>query len=259
MRKALREAKIHSSWINPNKLYEDAVDHFIRSVLDPSPDNRFLRELTGFVDRIKAAGMWNSLSQTVLKIASPGVPDLYQGNEIWDFSLVDPDNRRPVDFLRRRQLLQHVQQRQGQGARSLIEELTQDPGDGAIKMYITSRAFCFRKSNRELMAKGSYIPLRGGGARQQHVISFARAIGRRAAIAVAGRFFMALDAAERMPTGAEVWSDTALLLRRDLSCPAYRDVFSQHTIETAQWNGKRVLPLAEVFAHLPVALLEGIA
>jgi (1->4)-alpha-D-glucan 1-alpha-D-glucosylmutase len=217
MRKALREAKIHSSWINPNKLYEDAVDHFIRSSLEPSPDNRFLRELTGFVDRIKAAGMWNSLSQTVLKIASPGVPDLYQGNEIWDFSLVDPDNRRPVDFLRRRQLLKNLQQKQGQGGASIIEELTQDPTDGAIKMYITSRAFCFRKSNRELMAKGSYIPLRGAGARQQHVIGFARTMERHAAIAVAGR------------------------------------------IETVPWDGKRALPLAEVFAHLPVALLEGLA
>ncbi|MEI9974648.1 MAG: hypothetical protein WDO73_22935 [Ignavibacteriota bacterium] len=98
MLKALREGKTHSSWINPNQPYEEAVDRFVRAVLDPAQDNGFLQEFTAFVNRIKSAGLWNSLSQTLLKIASPGVPDFYQGTEIWDFSLVDPDNRRPVDY-----------------------------------------------------------------------------------------------------------------------------------------------------------------
>ena len=258
MRKALREAKIHSSWINPNGPHEEAVDRFVRLALEPSPENGFLREFTGFVARIKAAGMWNSLSQALLKIASPGVPDFYQGNEIWDFSLVDPDNRRPVDYSWRCRLLEGLRETQGHGTLPLIEELTRDLTDGAIKLYVISRALCFRKSNRDLFAKGSYIPLRATGSRQNHVIGFARGLGRRYVIAAAGRFFMALGAEKIRPTGREIWGDSVLLLRRDVSRTAYRDVLSGRSVEIVERNGKQTLPLAEVFAHLPVALLESI-
>ena len=144
------------------------------------------------------------------------------------------------------------------GGLPAIEQALQNPADGVIKLYVTSRALCFRKSNRDLFAKGSYIPLRAAGDRQNHVIAFARALRRRSAIAVAGRFFMALGAEDTKPTGEATWGDSALLLRRDLSRPAYRDVFSGCTIETVQRNGKPTLPLAQVFAHLPVALLEGV-
>jgi len=258
MRKALREAKLHSSWINPNQPYEEAVGQFIHASLEPSPQNIFLREFNPFVQKIKAAGMWNSLSQTLLKIASPGVPDFYQGSEIWDFSLVDPDNRRPVDYSRRVGLLRELRRMEALGSVPAIEQALQNPADGVIKLYVTSRALCFRKSNGDLLAKGSYIPLRAVGGRQNHAIAFARALGRRCAIAVAGRFFMALGAEKTKPTGEAAWGGSALLLRRDLSRAAYRDVFSGCTIETVQRNGKHTLPLAEVFAHLPVALLEGV-
>jgi (1->4)-alpha-D-glucan 1-alpha-D-glucosylmutase len=259
MRKALREAKIHSSWINPSESYEEAVDQFVRLSLEPAPDNSFLREFAEFVEKIKAAGMWNSLSQSLLKIASPGVPDFYQGTEIWDFSLVDPDNRRPVDYSRRCQLLKRLREMQSRGALPLIEELTRDLTDGAIKLYVISRALCFRKSNRELLLNGSYIPLRATGGLQNHVVAFARGLGRRSVVAAAGRFFMTLGADKTKPTGAEIWSDSALVLRREVPRTAYRDVFSGRTIESAERNGKQILPLAEVFAHLPVALLESVA
>jgi (1->4)-alpha-D-glucan 1-alpha-D-glucosylmutase len=258
MLKALREAKVHSSWINPNRPYEEAVDRFILDSLDQSRDNRFLREFTAFVDRIKAAGMWNSLSQALLKIASPGVPDFYQGNEIWNFSLVDPDNRRPVDYSLRVQLLKRLKEMEARGAVPMIKEALQDPSDGIIKLYVTSRALCFRKSNHELLTKGSYIPLRATGDRQNHVIAFARALGRRSVIAVASRFFVGLGAETTEPTGEETWGDSALLLRRDISGAAYREVFSQSTIETVQRNSRHTLPLAQVFAHLPVALLDSV-
>jgi (1->4)-alpha-D-glucan 1-alpha-D-glucosylmutase len=134
----------------------------------------------------------------------------------------------------------------------------ENPAEGAIKLYVISRALCFRKANRELLAKGSYIPLRAAGNLQNHVIAFARVLGRRSVIVAASRFFMALGADRRKPTGEETWGDSALLLRRDLSRAAYRDVFSQGTTETARRNGKHTLPLAKVFAHLPVALLYGV-
>jgi (1->4)-alpha-D-glucan 1-alpha-D-glucosylmutase len=259
MRKSLREAKIHSSWINPNESYEEAVDQFVRLSLESSLENSFVREFTAFVEKIKSAGMWNSLSQTVLKIASPGVPDFYQGTEIWDFSLVDPDNRRPVDYSRRCQLLTRLREMQPRGALAVIEELTSDPADGAIKLYVISRALCFRKSNADLLLRGSYIPLRATGRLQNHAIAFARALGRRSVIAVAGRFFMELGAETRKPTGPEIWSDSALQLRRDVPRTAYRDVLSGRTVEIVEQNGRHILPLAEIFAHLPVALLESVA
>ena len=259
MRKALREAKIHSSWIKPNQPYEEGVDRFVRAVLDPQRDSGFLAGLTAFVDRIKAAGLWNSLSQTLLKIASPGVPDFYQGSEIWDFSLVDPDNRRPVDYELRARMLTRLRQIQGHGAVPLIEEATSDMSDGLLKLFVTSIALCFRKSHLGLLTKGSYLPLRAAGERQNHVVAFAREHGGGCAIAAAGRFFMGFGAETGKPTGEGAWRDSALLLRRDCVFPAYRDVFTRRTIEAVQRNGKHALPLAEVFAHLPVALLEGVA
>ena len=148
---------------------------------------------------------------------------------------------------------------QAWGALPLIEELTRDLTDGAIKLYVISRALCFRKSNRELLLNGSYIPLRATGGLQNHVVAFARGLGRRSVIAAAGRFFMALGAEKTKPTGAQIWGDSALVLRREVPRTAYRDVLSGRAIESAERNGKQILPLAEVFAHLPVALLESVA
>jgi (1->4)-alpha-D-glucan 1-alpha-D-glucosylmutase len=254
MRKVLREAKVHSSWINPNQPYEEAVDRFVGAALKRSPENRFMPEFIHFVGKIKAAGMWNSLSQTLLKIASPGVPDFYQGNEMWDFSLVDPDNRRPVDYELRRQTLDRLR-READDPPALIDRLASNPANGALKLFVISRALCFRKSNRDLLEEGAYIPLRAAGARQNHVIAFARNRGGKSVLAVASRFFMALGADRRMPTGEEVWGDSVLKLRQDFAHTAWRDVFSQSTIEMDRRSGKYTLPLAKMFAHLPVALL----
>ncbi len=258
MQKALREAKLHTSWINPNRPYEDAVQRFIRDSLQPSTDNRFLAEFRTFVSTLLHAGMWNSLSQTLLKIASPGVPDFYQGSEIWDMSLVDPDNRRPVDYALRRKLLDRLHTQEAQGVESLVEELMQDPADGAIKLYVTSRALHFRKSNQRLFASGAYIPLRVNGDRQNHVVTFARVASGHSAIAVTGRFFMGFESDTGRPLGVEVWGDSVLLLRKECVQSAYRDIFTHRMIEVESRHGRRVLPLAAIFGHLPVALLEGI-
>jgi (1->4)-alpha-D-glucan 1-alpha-D-glucosylmutase len=257
MRKALREAKIHSSWISPQTAYEDAVEGFVRATLERSADNRFLTEFAAFAGAIVQAAIWNSLSQTLLKICSPGIPDFYQGSELWDFSLVDPDNRRPVDYSLRRRLLNQLHTLEAQGAASLLKQLTQEPADGAIKLYVTSRALQFRKANHDLFARGAYIHLRAAGERQNHAIAFARAHEGRTAIAVAGRFFMALGADKRPPVGEEAWGDSVLQLRKD-SGGAFRDVFTGRIVEVEKRNGKYTLPLAGVFTHLPVALLEGV-
>ena len=256
MRKALREAKVHSSWINPNQSYEAAVERFIRAALDPAPHNTFLEEFRGFLDRIKAAGMWNSLSQTLLKITSPGVPDFYQGSELWDFRLVDPDNRRPVDYSLRCQLFGKMREMQSHGVVRFLEEAIRNPADGLLKLYVISRSLCFRKSHGDLLRDGAYLPLRAIGPRQNHAVAFARLLDGRSLIAAAGRFFMSLGAPHSNPTGEPAWADSALLLRRDIPGDAWRDVFTQAVVETRQRGAKRTLPLSQVFAHLPVALLE---
>ena len=259
MRKAVREAKLFSSWINPNPPHEEAVDRFVRALLDPSPDNRFLAEFRSFVKTIRAAGMWNSLAQVLLKIAAPGVPDFYQGSELWDFNLVDPDNRRPVDYSSRRQMMEKLRAADARDPAARIGELLEHPEDGAIKMHIVRRALCFRKTNRDLFDKGSYVALRASGSRQNHVVAFARVLGDRAVIAVTGRLFQSLGAEVKAPVGEDVWGDSGLLIRREPRAGVYRDVFTQTTIEASPRNGKRVLPLDRIFAHMPLALLESVA
>ena len=258
MEKAVREAKLHSSWINPNAAYEEAVRNFVRLALDLRPDNQFLNAFIAFRRRIAHAGMLNSLSQVLLKIASPGVPDFYQGSELWNLTLVDPDNRRPIDFSIRRTLLEELDRlTQEEDPAALVDRLMQNPADGAIKLYITSRALRFRRANRELFAKGAYLPLHAVGNHQAHVIAFARAFGRRQAITVAGRFFMALGAEDSLPAGEETWRNSEVMLPAELGCNEYQDVFTRLSVKTEIRGGKAILPLRDVFSHLPLALLVG--
>jgi len=258
MEKAVREAKVHSSWVNPNAAYEEAVRKFVHLALELSSDNQFLNAFIAFRSSMARAGMLNSLSQVLLKIASPGMPDFYQGSELWNLTLVDPDNRRPIDFSMRRTLLDQLDRlTHEEGPANLVDRLMDAPADGAIKLYITSRALRFRRANRELFAKGTYLPLRAAGNQQSHVFAFARVLGRRQAIVLAGRFFMALGAEESLPVGEEAWRNSDVILRAELCCHEYQDVFTQLPVKTETRNGKAVLPLPAVFSHLPLALLVG--
>ena len=255
MEKALREAKVHTSWINPNTEYESAFQSFLAAILDRSPGNNFLPAFRLFQASIARAGIFNSLSQTLLKITSPGVPDFYQGTEVWNFSLADPDNRRPVDYDRLRSLLKHLRELEDQNTENLVDQLIQDPIDGAIKLYVTRSALRFRRANRELFAKGSYTGLRAAGKKHRHVITFSRSYRQREVVIVAGRFF-ALPGADRcLPVGKETWSDTAVVLRRQTAATHYRELFTGRVVATEKRNGNLVLPVSQVFSHLPIALL----
>ena len=254
MEKALREAKVRTSWISPNAAYEQAVRKFIYGLMEPSESNLFLAEFLPFQARIARAGMWNSLSQLLLKIASPGTPDFYQGNEIWDFSLADPDNRRPVDYETRRHLLEKLRVSTGDSV-NLITQLIGEAADGGIKLYVMSRALALRKADKEMFAKGGYVPLKPIGHRQRHVVAFARTLGRRSVIAAAGRFFMALGGDKHVPVGDEVWTDCTIPLPKRLASGAYQDILTQRTLVPAGGNEIRTLPIAQLFAHLPIALL----
>ncbi len=198
--KALREAKQSSSWLAPHEEYEHAVQDFVDRIL--TPDSPFIADFHDFQRTLAAHGARNGLGQLLLKIASPGVPDFYQGGELWQFSLVDPDNRRPVDYPRRVALLEGLHRRELEDRIALIRELAANPERDEMKLFVTYKALDFRRAHRELFARGEYLPLPVRGARAAHVCAFARHWSGHWAVAVAPRWTARLAD----------WEDTEIVL-----------------------------------------------
>jgi len=204
---AMREAKLHTSWANENPAYEEAAARFVRGILADSPGNAFLEDFRAAAATITWLGFLNSLSMVTVKYTSPGVPDLYQGNETWDFSLVDPDNRRPVDYALRQRMLDEIAGFAPDDAR--IAEVFANLGDGRAKMFVTYRLLQLRSEREELFLRGGYTALRVTGARARHVVAYARRHAGQACVTIAPRLMAAFDIApSRLPCGAEVWGDT---------------------------------------------------
>jgi (1->4)-alpha-D-glucan 1-alpha-D-glucosylmutase len=258
MIKAAREAKVHTRWIAPDHEHEDALTAFVEAILDESGHNDFLNDFQEFQARLAYCGALNSLSQVLLKIASPGVPDFYQGTELWDFSLVDPDNRRPVDFHRRAQLLQEIKRRESRGAGPLIRELLANWKDGGLKLYTTYKALNFRKAHLAVFLQGDYIPLEVKGPNREQVVAFARRRENTWVVVAAARLFSKMLAAGELPFGPELWRETWLALPQEAP-GAWRNIFTQETLSSNQPQRSGFLPLAHLFRDLPVALLVGSA
>ena len=254
MQKALHEAKAHSSWINPNAEYDQAVQDFVQNILKRSEENLFLEDFRQFQRPIARAGMWNSISQLVLKIASPGVPDFYQGSEIWSFNLVDPDNRQPVDYEIRKQIAARLSRDSESDLAALVCRLANNPCDGAIKLFITRRALRFRREHPELFAEGGYVAAAAQGTRANHVVAFARMHRGQTMLVLAGRLFLRLANSHNNPWG-EIWRSTSLILPRKIAARGFRDIFTGRTIEVEQQDGQSVIPLEKIFSHCPVAML----
>lgn len=258
MFKAVREAKEHSSWANPNTQYENAVNEFIRAILDRKPKNRFLHNFEEFHSRVSRIGLFNSLSQTLLKLTCPGVPDIYQGNELWDFSLVDPDNRRAVDYDRRQDLLRDLHNENekecgpGCRSRSLLNSLE----DGRAKLLLISKALKFRREHADFFQNARYIPLTPQGPAANHLCAFARQFEREVAIVVVPRLCAILLGDKRQnPIGAEVWGQTILEVPGDIHCPEFRNVLTGESVGV-QTNGTgSVISVSDVFSNFPVAVV----
>lgn len=253
--KALREAKVHSHWTTPDTEYEGAVLAFARELMRDSPDNDFLPEFLKFQGLLAWCGALNSLSQVLLKIAAPGIPDFYQGTELWDFSLVDPDNRRPVDFRRRTQLLREVQGKAAQGMEYLFHELWTHWRRGDLKLFLTAAALNFRRRRLSLFLEGDYLPLTGRGPQADRLVAFARRLGEEWVVAVAGRFFAGGGEVGRYPGGAP-WRDTVLLLPPEAP-PHFQEVLSGRGLTATAGQDARHLSVAEILEYLPAALLWG--
>lgn len=260
MVKATREAKVHTSWISPNVTYEDTLMNFIETILNNFRGNKFLKDFQTFRKKISHYGMFNALSQTLLKITSPGIPDFYQGAELWDLSLVDPDNRRPVDYGLRMKMLEELKKREQEiTASELAGELVSNKEKGRIKLYLIYKALNYRKNNRELFQSGEYSSIVAMGERSYNICSFSRKAGDSLVIIVAPRFFTRLiQQPEGMPFGKEVWKDSVVVIPSEEAGRKYRNIFTGETVTTVKHTESTVLYVAEILAHFPVALLERI-
>jgi len=236
MMKALHEAKANTSWIDPNEAWDGAVRAFVAAILTPGRGNRFPSAFEPFAEEVARLGAINSLSQTVLKLTVPGVPDIYQGSELWDFSLVDPDNRRPVDYTERQRAVEALPE--PANACDLLESWR----DGAIKLYLTRTLLRFRREHAELFATGSYQPLETRGVHADSLVAFARATESHHVIVVAPR----LSSRVGWPAIGAAWQDTTVTIEAPNG--AWRNVLTgrEHTGS---------LLVSELFAELPVAVL----
>ena len=258
MVKAIREAKVHTRWIRPNPAHEAAVKEFAASLLkDLSPDaNPFLADFLPFQRKIAQYGALNSLAQLLLKIAAPGVPDLYQGTELWDFSLVDPDNRRPVDFRQRTRLLHELMTMELQGPGTLARDLLSSWEDGRIKLFVTYKALSFRRERREPFLDGAYIPLPATGGMKEHALAFARKRGDAWAIAAVPRLATRLAPPGEFPLGVPAWG-ARTAIRLPAEAPGrWRNIFTGEILHASGGDGAKQLHLHAVFHDFPVALLE---
>lgn len=252
--KAIKEAKVHTSWIVPNEAYENGFQDFVERILTPGAQNAFLNDVKEFVDEIAGFGFANALVQTALKQTSPGIPDFYQGNELWDFSLVDPDNRRPVDF---------------EARQAILKGLTQ-PGverrwkDGSIKMFVATTLLKYRKLNPELFTAGTYTPLETSGEGSAHVLGFLRQHEADGAIVIVPMKLAALFAGAKasidpkdlersfkMLGSSQLWGDTKVTLPAEFSGKQLTNLFTGEQLIAES----TALNVAALFTEFPIAVL----
>jgi (1->4)-alpha-D-glucan 1-alpha-D-glucosylmutase len=243
MAKALHEAKLNTSWIQPNEEWDAAMRDFVAKILDPSPRNKFIPLFIPVAKEIARLGAVNSLTQILLKLTSPGVPDIYQGNEIWDYSLVDPDNRRPVDYKRRREMLESL-------ATANAQDLMRDWADGRIKMFLTQRVSQFRREHTELFQHGEYLPLTPSGPLAECCVSLARALKDQWIIVIAPR----LSSHVGFPPIGESWKDTIVELPETLPLAHAHDLFTCRPIPVQD----RRVKLADAMSILPFAVITNL-
>jgi (1->4)-alpha-D-glucan 1-alpha-D-glucosylmutase len=252
MLKAMREAKVATSWVNPNPRYDEAIAGFAETIVDRRQAREFLRDFLEFQAKVARFGRFNSLAQTLVKITAPGVPDFYQGTELWDLSLVDPDNRRPVDYARRRQLLDELAAAEAAAAdrAGFARELLDTAEDGRVKLFLIRQALACRRRHAELFATGAYRALEVEGPLAEHVCAFAR-IGAGAAVTVVPRL-LARRGIDAPPVGRPYWGDeTRVRLPADVG-PAFVNAITG--AEARADNG--TIAIGACLASFPVALLE---
>jgi len=238
--KSLRESKRHTNWVKQDANYEEACIYFIDEILKQGEKNEFLNSFLPFQKQVAMDGVINSLSQTMLKLTCPGIPDFYQGCELWDLSLVDPDNRRPVDFQQRMKFLEEIKKNDGS---DFIKALKADPTDGKIKLFLISKVLEMRQQYPDLFLKGEYIPLEVVGELNKYIIAFARRAGPVWAVIIAPRFQRQFSQEQHQ------WKDILLPLPSEAPFD-WTNILTQEKLSV-----KEGLPLEAMFRDFPVTLL----
>ncbi len=271
--KSAREAKEHTGWLDPNEPYEAALRHFISAILDPRRSPRFLKDADRLVTQIALPGFCNSLSQTLLKLTIPGVPDIYQGTEFWDFSMVDPDNRRPIDYVQRESSLALLQRAWSRGRphqAALARKLASKIANPQSKLFVLWRTLQLRAQAPDLFRDGRYEPMSAKGSHAQHVCAFRRVLEQHECIVVVPRFVFELTGGKRLPVGKAVWRDTTVEWSGDsIAAPRYQNVFTGECLQPTQVKTRsrktgpststsHRIPIAVLLGNFPVALLQPI-
>jgi len=251
--KAAREAKVETNWVEPDAEFEAALERFVRSILDPGLAPEFLADLGAFVGRIARPGLWNSLSRLVVQLTAPGIPDIYQGDELWNFLLVDPDNRRPVDFERRSALLDELTSDFDDDAErpALLRGLVERPEDGAIKLHLLHRLLAVRRRAPALFLTGSYQPVTAEGAAAGRVFAFLRRAAEGVALTAVPRLIAGQLMPGQLPPARWHWAGTRVRLPPALAGAHWVNPL---TLETFV-GGPDGLDAADLFGTLPVAFL----
>jgi (1->4)-alpha-D-glucan 1-alpha-D-glucosylmutase len=262
MLKAIREAKVHTSWLTTNQPYEDALARFVERTLTAPAATRFLAAFLPFQQRVARLGVLNSLSQTTLKLGSPGVPDFYQGTDLWDLSLVDPDNRRPVDFALRARLLDDVDrtlQADAGERRGRVAEYLRDWRDGRVKLMLTAAGLRLRRDLPAVFLSGDYVPLATEVSVKADVVAFARVHEGTPVLFVAPRLCAPIvDAEHPLPIGGGAWKTSRVLLTSELARRTFRHELTGAEIRPTVAESKAWLYAGQIFEHMPVGILSAL-
>lgn len=250
--KAIREAMVHTRWTRPNQKHEDALQRFVANILSSQFSAEFLREFREFQKKVAYFGMINGLSQTLLKIAAPGVADFYQGSELWDLRLVDPDNRGAVDFDKRMAILETITNAEAVESGRELHDLVQHWQDGRIKMYLIWRAVHFRGEHQDLFREGELVPIQVAGRYGRNVIAFLRRRGEESALVVVPRFLSQVCAAI-CPISDVDWGDTTLILPQEAP-REWNSVLTRTRLASQKKDSGMSLMVNDLLRDFPVAL-----
>ncbi|HEX3822108.1 MAG TPA: malto-oligosyltrehalose synthase [Candidatus Sulfotelmatobacter sp.] len=248
--KATREAMVHTRWTRPNQGHEEALQSFVGKIFAPE-SSEFLNDFRAFQKKIAYFGMVNGLSQTLLKIASPGVPDFYQGSELWDLRLVDPDNRGPIDFARRTSALREVSLSDSSNPENALHDLMEHWPDGRIKLYLIQKALRFRRDHSDLFRKGEFFPLQSAGCHAQNIVGFLRRNANSSVLFAVPRWLSQLQT----HSSSLDWCDTRLLLPQSCS-DEWMSIVSPSKVVVQKNDGQACLFAHDLFQKFPVAFLR---
>jgi len=254
MIKATREAMVHTKWTVPNASHEKALIAFVKAITEQSKNNEFLKDFLRFQKDIAYWGALNGLAQVLIKITFPGIPDFYQGSELWDLRLVDPDNRGPVDFAQRMGMLDELKKKQ-RCSPQCFRELLDHWQDGRIKLHVIARSLNFRTANSDLFLHGDYLPLEASGDNRDHVCIFARRTKDNWALIAVPRLLTKLVSPGQPPMGEDVWGNGTMVLPRKAP-KQWHNILTGEEITAASSRRVSVLHLSDLFKHFPLALLS---